>query len=86
MSPSYGVLRHWAMVLIIVRAMGVVSVVIGTIFAVKQAVTFAQGLAMLLIGAPLAALFASWPIALGQGLRTIADVAEYVQEQQSRVR
>jgi hypothetical protein len=27
-------------------------------------------------------LFASWPIALGQGLRALADVAEYVQEQQ----
>lgn len=31
-------------------------------------------------------LFASWPIALGQGLRALADVAEYVREQQSRVR
>ena len=55
------------------------------IFAVTQAVIFAQGLAMLLIGGALVALFASWPIALGQGLRAIADVAEYVQEQQSRV-
>jgi hypothetical protein len=34
----------------------------------------------------LAALFASWPIALGQGLRALADVAEYVQEQQGSVR
>jgi hypothetical protein len=33
----------------------------------------------------LAALFASWPMALGQGLRALADVAEYVQEQQGRV-
>jgi hypothetical protein len=86
MSPSYGALRLWAMMLIIVRVMGVVFVVIGTIFAVTQAVTFAQALAMLLIGSPLVALFASWPIALGQGLRAIADVAEYVQEQQSKVR
>jgi hypothetical protein len=39
-----------------------------------------------LIGGPLAALFASWPIALGQGLRAIADVAEYVQGQQTEVR
>jgi hypothetical protein len=70
MSPSYGALRLWAMMLIIVRVMGVVFVVIGTIFAVTQAVTFAQALA----------------IALGQGLRAIADVAEYVQEQQSKVR
>lgn len=32
-----------------------------------------------LIGLPLAALFASWPIALGQGLGAIADIAESVQ-------
>ena len=86
MSPSYGALRLWATVLIFVGVFGVVFVVIGTIFAVIQAETLAQGLAVLLIGGPLVALFASWPIALGQGLRAIADVAEYVQEQQSRVR
>jgi uncharacterized sodium:solute symporter family permease YidK len=86
MRPSYGALRLWATVLIFVGVLGVVFVVIGIIFAVIQAETFAQGLATLLIGGPLVALFASWPIALGQGLRAIADVAEYVQEQQSRVR
>jgi hypothetical protein len=86
MSPSYGALRLWATVLIFVGVLGVVFVVIGTIFADIQAETFAPGLATLLIGGPLVALFASWPIALGQGLRAIADVAEYVQEQQSRVR
>ena len=48
--------------------------------------TFWQALAILLIGGPLAALFASWPIALGQGLRALADVAEYVRDQQSSVR
>ena len=52
-------LRLWATVLIFVRVLGVVFVVIGTIFAVIQAETFAQGLAVLLIGGPLAALFAS---------------------------
>jgi hypothetical protein len=64
----------------------VMCVVIGNIFAAMQATTFQQGLAILLIGGPLAALFASWPIALKQDLEAIADVAEYVQEQQSRVR
>jgi hypothetical protein len=48
--------------------------------------SFGQAIAILLIGGPLAALFASWPIALGQGLRALADVAEYVRGQQSRVR
>jgi hypothetical protein len=85
MSPSYGALRLWSTVLIFVRVLGVVFVVIGNIFAVIQAETFAQGLATLLIGGPLVALFASWPIALKEGLHAIADVAEYVQEQQSKV-
>jgi hypothetical protein len=49
-----------------------------------EAVTFGQALAILLVGGPLAALFASWPIARDEGLRAIAGVAEYVQSQQSR--
>lgn len=77
MGGSYGTLGLWSTVLAVV---GVVLV------AMVQAVTFGRALAFLLIGGPLAALFASWPVALGQGLRALADVAEYVQGQQSRVR
>ena len=58
-----------------------IFVVIGVIFAVLGAESFWQVLASLLIGGPLAALFASWPIALGQALRALADVAEYVRDQ-----
>ena len=86
MGRSYGTLRVWSTVLIIVGVVGVVLVVIGTIVAMVEAVTFGQALVVLLIGGPLAALFASWPIALGQGLRALADVAEYVQNQQRTVR
>ena len=50
---------------------------------ISAAPTFWQGMAFLFIGGPLAVLFASWPIALGQGLRALADVAEYTQRQQS---
>ena len=86
MNRDYGALRLWSTVLIVVGIVGVVLVVIGTIAAMVQAVTFGQALVILLIGGPLAALFASWPIALGQGLRALADVAEYVRGQQGRVR
>ena len=79
-------LRLWSTVLTIIGVAGVILVVIGTVFAMIEAVTFLQALAILLIGAPLAALFASWPIALGQGLRAHADVAEYVRDQQRSVR
>src|ERR687898_96259 len=58
---------------------------IGVIFAVLGAASFWQVLAILLIGGPLAALFATWPIALGQALRALADVAEYVRDQQQGV-
>jgi uncharacterized sodium:solute symporter family permease YidK len=86
MNRDYGALRLWSTVLIVVGIVGVVLVVIGTIAAMVQAVTFGQALVILLIGGPLAALFASWPIALGQGLRALADVAEYVRGQQGGVR
>ena len=82
MSRGYGALRLWATVLAVVGIAGVIFVVIGTIFAMIEAVTFGQALAILLIGGPLAALFASWPIALGQALRALADVAESVQRRQ----
>jgi hypothetical protein len=85
LGRSYGALRLWSTVLIVVGIVGVMLVVIGTIVAIVETVTFGQALAILLIGGPLAALFACWPIALGQGLRALADVAEYVQQQRSRV-
>ena len=83
MSRGYGALRLWATVLVVVGVGGVIFVGIGVIFAMIDAPTFGQALVFLLIGAPLALLFASWPIALGQGLRALADIAEYVQEQQA---
>jgi hypothetical protein len=85
MSEGYGALRLWSTVLIFVGILGVIFVVIGTIFAVLTAPGFWQGVAFLLIGGPLAVLFASWPIALGQGLRALADVAEYARDQQQGV-
>jgi cation transport ATPase len=81
MSRGYGSLRLWATVLV-VGVGGVIFVGIGVIFAMIESPTFLQAMAFLLIGAPLAVLFASWPIALGQGLRALADVAEYVRDQQ----
>ena len=86
MSRDYEALRLWSTVLMFIGILGVIFVVIGVIFAVLGATSFCQVLTILLIGGPLAALFASWPIALGQGLRALADVAEYVRDQQQGVR
>jgi ABC-type siderophore export system fused ATPase/permease subunit len=79
MSGEYGALRLWSRVLMFIGILGVIFVVIGVIFAVLGAASFWQVLAILLIGGPLAALFASWPIALGQALRALADVRDQQQ-------
>jgi hypothetical protein len=55
---SYGALRLWSTSLIGVGIVGVVFVIIGTITAMFQAYAFGQALAIVLIGGPLAALFA----------------------------
>jgi hypothetical protein len=59
MNRNYAALRLWSTVLTIIGVAGVILVVIGTVFAMIEAVTFLQALAILLIGGPLAALFAS---------------------------
>jgi len=82
MSRDYGALRLWSTVLNVIGVASVIFVVIGMIFAMIGANSFWQVLAILLMGGPLAVLFASWPIALGQALRALADVAEYVRDQQ----
>jgi hypothetical protein len=83
MSRDYGALRLWSNVLNAVGIAGVIFVSIGVILAAIGATSFWQLLAILLIGGPLAALFASWPIALGQALKALADVAEYARGQQA---
>jgi flagellar motor component MotA len=85
MGRNYEVLRLWSTVLMFIGILGVIFVIIGVIFGMLGAASFWQVLAILLIGGPLAALFASWPIALGQALRALADVAENVRDQQQGV-
>jgi hypothetical protein len=83
MGEDYGTLRLWPTVLVFLGVLDVVSIVIGTIFAAFAAPTFSQVVAFLLIGGPLAVLFASWPIAQGQDPQALADVAGYVRCQES---
>jgi hypothetical protein len=80
MGRDYGALGLWSTVKRFIGTWGVVFVVIGIIFAAMGAATFWQELAILLIGGALAALLASWPIALGQGLKAVDDVAEYARD------
>ena len=82
MSKDYETLRLWSTVLVVAGVGGVIFVVIAVIFAMIEAVSFVQAVAFLLIGGSLAVLFVSWPIALGQGPRALADVVEYARDQQ----
>jgi hypothetical protein len=65
--------------------MGTVLVVTEAIVAILEAAS-AQSLAIFLISGVLCTLFAKRARTLGQGRRTCADVAEYVQEQEGRAR
>jgi hypothetical protein len=84
METNYRALRLWSVVLTIIGILSVLSVLVGVIIAVFRAPSFADALMILFIVGPFGALVATWPIALGQGLKAIADVAEHVQAQQTR--
>ena len=74
----YKTLRLWSAFLL---AIGVISMVSATIAVIAWAVAvegFWETLAVIFFGAPIALLLASWPIALGQAMRTIADVGDRV--------
>jgi len=74
----YGALRLWATVLAVIGAIGLVSVGVGVGVAVANADDGGDAAAVLLIAGPIALLFASWPLALGQGLRALAEIGERV--------
>jgi hypothetical protein len=62
-------------------ALGIVSVVsagFGVVAWAVQVDGFWDTLAVVLFGAPIAILLATWPIALGQMMRSIADIGDTV--------
>jgi hypothetical protein len=74
----YKTLRTWSFFLIV---LGLVSVVVAGVGVVSWAIAvegFWETLGVLLFGAPVVVLMASWPIALGQALRAIADIGDAV--------
>jgi Zn-dependent membrane protease YugP len=75
---QYKTLRMWSGLLIILGVFSLVSAVIGVIGWAIAVDGFWETLGVLLIGAPVALLLATWPIALGQALRAIADIGDAV--------
>jgi hypothetical protein len=75
---NYKTLRTWAMFLM---AIGVISVVMAGLGVLSLAIAvdgFWDTVGVLFLGTPIAMLLASWPFALGQALRALADIGDSV--------
>jgi Zn-dependent membrane protease YugP len=74
----YKTLRTWSAVLIVVGIFSVVSASIGVFAWAVEADGFWQTMGVILFGAPVVILLATWPIATGQALRALADIGDSV--------
>ncbi len=72
----YGTLRSWSMFMIVIGILSVISAAFGVVAWAVDVDGFWRTLGVILIGAPIALLLASWPIALSQMMRAIADVGD----------
>lgn len=72
----YKTLRTWAMFLMVLGAISVASATIGVIAWAVAVEGFWETVGVILFGAPIALLLATWPIALGQALRALADIGD----------
>ena len=75
---QYKTLRVWAAVLSLVGVVGMVLVAIGTIVWAVEVEGFWATFGVILLGAPLALFLATWPFALSQMMRALADVGDTV--------
>jgi hypothetical protein len=74
----YKTLRTWSVVLVVLGAVSVVSALIGVVAWAIAVEGFWETLGVVLLGAPVVLLLATWPIALGQALRALADIGDAV--------
>jgi hypothetical protein len=74
----FGTLRTWATFLKVFGVLSVISAAFGVISLAVAAEGFWNTLGVVFLGAPLALLLASWPIALGQAMGALADIGDTV--------
>lgn len=74
----YKTLRTWSLILMVVGVMSVASAGIGVVAWAITVEGFWETLGVVLFGAPVALVLATWPIALAQALRAIADIGDAV--------
>ena len=72
----YKTLRTWSLVLTVIGAISIVSATFGVVSWAIAVEGFWDTVAVIMFGAPIALLLATWPIALGQALRAIADIGD----------
>ena len=72
----YKTLRTWSLVLTVIGAISIVSATFGVVSWAIAVEGFWDTVAVVMFGAPIALLLATWPIALGQALRAIADIGD----------
>ena len=72
----YKVLRTWSVVLAVLGIVTLVAASLGTVWWALSVHGFWQTAAAIAIGTPIAILLGLCPIALGQGLRALADIGE----------
>ena len=73
---QYKTLRTWSLVLLFIGVFSVASASFGVIAWAINVDGFWDTMAVLLFGAPIVVLLATWPIALGQALRALADIGD----------
>jgi hypothetical protein len=75
---NYGVLRLWAAVLTIFGFLGLVAAAAGTIIWAIEVDGFWETIGVLLVGGSVSLFLATFPIAIAQALRALADVGDTV--------
>jgi hypothetical protein len=75
---QYKTLRMWASFISLIGVIGVLLVGVGTIVWAVEVEGFWATLGVIFLGAPLALFLATWPFALSQTMRALADVGDTV--------
>jgi hypothetical protein len=75
---QYTTLRAWSSALVIIGVVSLIMVGFSAIIWAFEADGFWPTMGVIFIGAPIALFLASWPIALGQLMRAVADIGDRV--------
>jgi hypothetical protein len=74
----YKTLRTWSVALVAIGILSITMAIVGTISWVVAVDGFWEKLGVIMFGAPVALLVASWPIAMSQAFQALADVGDSV--------